>query len=35
MFVGQRLDKRAAIGAYMAATATVVVSVIILLVVRH
>lgn len=35
MFIGQRLDKRAAIGAYMAAIATVVVSVIILLVVRH
>jgi hypothetical protein len=31
MFVGQRLDKRAAIGAYLAAAATLAVSVIILL----
>ena len=31
MFVGQRLDKWAAVGAYVAATATLVVSVIILL----
>ena len=35
MFVGQRLDKRAAIGAYVAATATFAVSLIIFLVTRH
>jgi hypothetical protein len=35
MFVVQRLDKRAAIGACVAATATLAVSVIILLVTRH
>jgi hypothetical protein len=35
MFVGQRLDKWAAIGAYVAATATLTVSVIILLATRH
>ena len=35
MFVGQRLDKWAAIGAYVAATTTLVGSVIILLVTRH
>ena len=34
LFVGQPLDKRAAIGAYTAAAATLVVSVIILLVTR-
>jgi len=31
MFVGQRLDKWAAVGAYVAATATLAVSVIILI----
>ena len=31
MFVGQRLDRRAAVGAYLAAVATLAVSVIILL----
>lgn len=31
MFVGQRLDKRAAIGAYVAATATLAVAMIVLL----
>jgi hypothetical protein len=35
MFVGQRLDKRAAISAYVAATATLAVSVIILLATRR
>jgi hypothetical protein len=35
MFVGQRLDEWAAVGAYIAATATLVVSVIILLVTHH
>lgn len=35
MFVGQRLDKRAAVGAYIAATATLAVSVIILFVTHH
>jgi hypothetical protein len=35
MFVGQRLDKRAAVGAYIAAAATLVASVIILFVTRH
>lgn len=35
MFAGQRLDKRAAIGAYTAAVATIVASVIILLAARH
>jgi hypothetical protein len=35
MFVGRRLDKWAAIGAYVAATATLAVSVIILLATRH
>ena len=35
MFVGQRLDKWAAVGAYLAATATLAVSVIILLATRH
>ncbi len=35
MFVGERLDKWAAVGAYVAATATLAVSVIILLITRH
>lgn len=35
MFVGWPLDKRAAIGAYVAATTTLAVSLIILLAVRH
>jgi hypothetical protein len=35
MFVGHPLDKRAAIGAYVAATATLAVSVIILLATHH
>ena len=35
MFVGQRLDKGAAIGAYVVAAATLAVSVIILLFNRH
>jgi hypothetical protein len=35
MFVGQQLNKQAAIGAYVAATATLAVSVIILLATRH
>jgi hypothetical protein len=35
MFVGKRLNKQAAIGAYVAATATLVVSVIILLATYH
>jgi hypothetical protein len=35
MFVGRRLSRGAAIGAYVAATATLAVSVIILLAVRH
>jgi hypothetical protein len=35
LFVGQRLDKWAAVGAYVAATATLAVSVIILLVTYH
>jgi len=35
MFVGQRLDKWAAVGAYIAATATLAVSVIILLITHH
>ncbi len=35
MFVGQRLDKWAAVGAYVAATATLAVSVIILLATHH
>jgi hypothetical protein len=35
MFVGQQLDRRAAIGAYIAASATLAVSVIILLATRH
>jgi hypothetical protein len=35
IFVGQRLDKRAAIGAYVAASATLAVSLIILLTVHH
>ena len=35
MFVGQRLDKRAAIGAYVAAAATLAVSAIILLATGH
>jgi hypothetical protein len=35
MFVGQRLDKWAAVGAYVAATATLAGSVIILLATRH
>lgn len=35
MFVGQRLDKWAAVGAYVAATATLAVSVIILLASHH
>jgi hypothetical protein len=35
MLTGQRLDKRAAIGAYVAASATLAASLIILLVVRH
>lgn len=35
MFVGQRLDKRAAFCAYAAATATLAASVMILLVTRH
>lgn len=35
MFVGQRLDKHAAIGAYVAATAVLAVSAIILFVTHH
>lgn len=35
MFVGQRLDKRAAVGAYVAAAATLAASVIALLSVHH
>jgi hypothetical protein len=35
MFVGQQLDRRAAIGAYLAATATLAASVIILLSIQH
>jgi hypothetical protein len=35
MFVGQHLDKRAAIGAYVAATATLAVSMIVLLATHH
>ena len=35
MFVGQRLDRWAAVGAYVAATATLAVSVIILLATRR
>ena len=35
MFVGQRLDKWAAVGAYIAAAATLVAAVIILLVGHH
>jgi hypothetical protein len=35
MFVGHRLDKQAALGAYVAATAILAVSVIILLATRH
>jgi hypothetical protein len=35
MFVGQRLDKCAAVGAYVAAAATLAVSVIILLATHH
>lgn len=35
MFVGQRLDKWAAIGAYVAATATLIAAVIILLATQH
>ena len=35
MFVGQRLDREAAIGAYVAAAATLVISVIILIVASH
>jgi hypothetical protein len=35
MFVGQRLDKGAAIGAYVAAAATLAVSVIVLLSSHH
>ena len=35
MFVGQRLDKRAAVGAYVAAAATLTVAVIVLLSSRH
>lgn len=35
MFIGQRLDKRAAVGAYIAATATLTVSMIILFVTYH
>ena len=35
MFVGQRLDKWAAVGAYVAAAATLTVSVIILLATHH
>ena len=35
MFVGQRLDKRAAIGAYVAAVATLAVSMIVLLSSHH
>jgi len=35
MFVGQRLDKRAAVGAYVAAAATLAVSLIILLTTHH
>jgi len=31
MFVGQRLDKRAAVGAYIAATVTLAVSILIIL----
>jgi len=35
MFVGQRLDKRTAVGAYIAVAATVAASVIILFVTHH
>ncbi len=35
MFVGHRLDKRAAVGAYIAATVTLAASVIILFVTQH
>jgi hypothetical protein len=35
MFVGQCLDKRSAVGAYVAAAVTLVASVIVLLVTRH
>jgi hypothetical protein len=35
MFVGERLDKRAAVGAYAAAAATLAVSVIVLLSSHH
>jgi hypothetical protein len=35
MFVGERLDKRAAVGAYVAAAAVLAVSVIVLLSSRH
>jgi hypothetical protein len=35
MFTGRRLDKWAAVGAYVAATATLAASVIILLIARH
>jgi hypothetical protein len=35
MFVGQRLNRRAAIGAYVAGTATLAASVIFLLTTRH
>ena len=35
MFVGQRLDKRTAVGAYIAVAATIAASVIILFVTHH
>ena len=35
MFVGQQLDKRAAVGAYIAATATLAVALIVLFVTNH
>jgi len=35
MFVGQRLDKRAAVGAYIAAAATLAISLIVLFVTHH
>jgi hypothetical protein len=35
MFVGERLDRRAAVGAYIAAATTLAISVIVLFVAHH